>query len=90
MFNCLQPNGKSDTPHAVMLRKSASHDAVLFYVPISSPAHTTNCRRTVVSVRYKLKFYKEFLDNVSLRSFQEIYDEPKWKGEEYVFNRRLA
>jgi len=58
MFNCLQATGKGDAPHAVILRKSAFHHAVLYYVPISSPTHITNSRRTVLSVRYKLKFYK--------------------------------
>jgi len=45
MFNCLQPTGSCDAPHAVILIKPASHHAVLFYVPISSP-NTYNQQRT--------------------------------------------
>jgi len=58
MFNCLQRTGNCDAPHVVILRKSESNHAVLFYVSISSSTHITNCRCTVLFLRYKLKFYK--------------------------------
>jgi len=89
MFSCLQPTGNRDVPRAVTMKNSVSYHAVLFYVLISSPTHITSCRRNVLSERYKLKFYKRMLD-VSLQSVQEIYNKPKWKGEKYVFIRRLV
>jgi hypothetical protein len=89
MFSCLQPTGNRDVPRAVTMKNAVSYHAKLFYVPISFPTHIISCRRNVLPVRYKLMFYKRILD-VSLRSVQEIYNKPNWKGEEHVFIRRQA